>query len=82
MLDLLRKLFFDIFLESPEQERSQNRLELFNDRHVKSFVVVDCLVEWIREPFFEVLLVGEDVRHEEMHERPEFHNIFLKRCSC
>ena len=39
------------------------------------------LGERIGEPLFEILLVGEDVRHQEMHEWPELHHIILQGCT-
>ena len=44
--------------------------------------MINRLIERIREPFLEVLLTAEDLRHQEMHERPELHHIVLKRRTC
>ena len=57
MLDLLWKLFFNIFLHSAKEERSQDRLKLLNDSQVDALVVVNTLTKGIGEPLFEVLLV-------------------------
>ena len=57
MLDLLWKLFLNIFLHSAKEERSQDRLKLLNDSQVDALVVVNTLTKGIGEPFFEVLLV-------------------------
>jgi hypothetical protein len=57
MLDLLWKLFLNIFLHSAKEERSQDRLKLLNDSQVDALVVVNTLTKGIGEPLFEVLLV-------------------------
>ena len=46
---------------------------------VKGLVLVDGLVEGVREPLLEVLLAAKDLRHQEMHERPELHDVVLER---
>jgi hypothetical protein len=78
MLDLLRELFLNIFLHSAKEERSQYRLKLLYNSQIDALVVIYTLTEGVREPFLEVLLVREDRGHQEMHERPQFHNIILQ----
>lgn len=36
------------------------------------------LAEWIGEPFLEILLTAKYLRHQEMHKRPELHDIVLE----
>ena len=81
MLDFLRELLFDVAFHSSEEEGPENRLELLHHPQIKTFVLIDGLAERVLEPFLEILLVGEDLRHQEVHEGPEFHNIVLKRGS-
>ena len=38
----------------------------------------DGLIEWVGEPLLEVLLAAEDLRHQEMHEGPQLHDIILQ----
>ena len=81
MLDFLRQLFLDITLHSAQEERSQDRLQLLDDADVERLVLVNTLAERVREPLFKVLLVAEDLRHQEVHERPELHHIILQGCA-
>ena len=39
---------------------------------------LDHARQWVREPLLEVPVRLEDVGHQEMHQRPEFHQIVLK----
>lgn len=36
----------------------------------------------IREPLLELPMGLEHMRHQEVHQRPELHQIVLERCSC
>ena len=40
------------------------------------------LAEWIWEPFLEILLTAEYLRHQEMHKRPELHHVVLEWSTC
>ena len=44
--------------------------------------MVNRLCERVGEPLFEILHVGEDVGHQEMHETPQLHHVVLQWCSC
>jgi len=68
VLYLLWQLLFDVFLHSSEQEWPENRLEFLNDSDVERLVLIYTLTKWIRKPLLEVLLVAEDLRHQEMHQ--------------
>lgn len=68
MFNLLWQLLFDVFLHSSEQEWSENRLEFLNDSDVERLVLIYTLTKWIRKPLLEILLVAEDLRHQEMHQ--------------
>ena len=82
MFNLFRQLLLDISLHSSKQEGSEDRLELLHYSKIKALVLINGLREGIRKPLFKVLLVGENVRHQEVHQRPQFHYIVLKRSSC
>jgi len=79
VLDLFRQLLLDISFHSAEKERPENRLELLNDADVERLVLINTLAEGVREPLLEVLLVAEDLRHQEVHQRPQFHHVVLQR---
>ena len=53
-----------------------------DDADVQALILINTLTKWIREPFLEILLAAEDLRHQEMHQRPQLHHIVLQRGSC
>lgn len=53
-------------------------VQSLDDRVVVLRIALDHAGHWIREPFFEFTMGLEHVRHEEMHQRPQFHEIVLQ----
>jgi hypothetical protein len=56
-------LLLDITLETTKEEGTQDALKFLDHRDVQGLVLSDGGIEGVREPFFEVLLGGEDLRH-------------------
>ena len=79
MFNFLWELLLDIPLHSSEKERPKDRLQLLDNSDVERLILIDALTEWIREPLLEVLLIAEDLRHQEVHERPQLHDVILQR---
>ena len=44
--------------------------------------MIQTLAEWVLEPVFEILHVGEDVGHKKVHQGPKLHHVVLQRRSC
>lgn len=83
MLKLPRHLRLDILLEATENERTNDTVQSGDD-----FLVLVCIAALnharhrIGEPVRELFPGPEDVRHEEVQETPQLHEIVLQRCSC
>lgn len=67
VLDLLRELLLNIAFHSSQKEGPQDRLQLLHNADIERLVLVDTLTERIGKPLFEVLLVAENLRHQEVH---------------
>lgn len=78
MLNLFRQLLFDILLHTSQNEWPKNGLQLLDDSQVQRLILVNRLTERVLEPVFEVTLVAKYVRHQEMHKRPELHDVILQ----
>lgn len=76
-LRLLRKLSLHILLESAEEEGSQHSMQLLQYFLTDGEVLLEGLLEGQIEPLIEIIERVEDLRHEEMQERPQFCQIIL-----
>ncbi len=79
MLVLLGHLLLHVGLESAQDERPEDLVEAADEVLVVVLVAFDHALERVGEPVLELAVGGEDVRHEEVHERPELHEVVLER---
>lgn len=78
MLVLLGQLLFDVPLETTEEEGSENAVETEDELLVDTGGAVDHVVHGVAEPLFEFRVGLEDVGHQKVHERPDFHEVVLE----
>lgn len=79
-LRLQRKL--DVFLDSSEQERSHDPMELLDDLLVAVFFLgfADCLIIRVEiEPLVKVVRTRKHLRQKEVEESPKLVKVVLKR---
>ena len=75
VLKFPRQLSFDILLQATKHKRPNDSVKATND----VFVLIGCCslnhtCHWVRKPIRKLLSGPEDVRHEEMKQRPELCN--------
>ncbi|RNA24824.1 hypothetical protein BpHYR1_027375, partial [Brachionus plicatilis] len=70
---LFGHLFFHMGLQTTQYERSKDFVQPFDQLFVNFGIV---------EPVVELTVRGEHVRHQKVHERPQFHQVVLERCAC
>ena len=96
-LDLVGQLLLDLALDSPEQERPENLMQSVDDeqlflftqlkrlllvaRHLRVGHRVD-LAEGLVEPLLEFVARREDLRQQEVQERPQLTQVVLKGSAC
>lgn len=78
MLKLLGHLLLDVHLDPPEQERSQHLMESLDQALVVLLAALDHPRQRVGEPFFELAVGLEHVRHEEVHQGPQLHEAVLQ----
>lgn len=78
VLELAGQLLLDIALEAAEEERADDGVQPADEAFVHGPRAFDHVVEGVGEPVAELLARAEDVRHEEVHERPELHQVVLQ----
>lgn len=77
MFIFLGHLLLNISLDSPEQEGPQHLVEPFDQALVVLLTALDHSCQWVGEPLLELAVGLEDVRHEEVHQRPQLHQAVL-----
>ena len=79
VLVLLGHLLLDVELESSEYEGPEDLVQAPDQLLVVLLVALDHALERVGEPVVELAMRGEHVRHEEVHERPQLHQVVLQR---
>ncbi len=82
MLVFLGHLLLHVNLDPPEQEWSQHLVEPLDQALIVLLTALYHSRQRVGEPFFELAVGLEDVRHEEVHQRPQLHQAVLERGSC
>lgn len=82
MLVLLGHLLLHVGLDPPQQERPEHLVQPLDQALVVLLAALDHPRQRVGEPLLELAVRLEDVRHEEVHERPQLHQAVLQRSSC
>ena len=78
VLVLPGELLLDVFLQTAQQEWPQDGMEAGDDGLVVLGRALDHARQRVGEPVLELRVGCEHLRHQEMHQRPQLHQIVLK----
>ena len=79
VLELAGQLLLDVPLQAAQQEGPHDAVQPGDQLVVHGAVALHHAGQRVAEPVRELLPGAEDVRHEEVHERPQLHEVVLQR---